>query len=432
MFSNKKEIIKDLLIFIFLTIYIFILMYFANPDHDLIWNYGFSLNFASGLSMYKDYNMVITPLYPFLCGLFMKLFGHNYLTFTIMNVFITTSFSFFLYKKYPKVCIPCIAFISFILRPSYNLFSLFFFFILYYLEENHKSDYIIGIFLGLIFLTKTSFLLLVLASIPYYKNPKKIGKRIVGFLFPVLLFLFYFLLNNSLYDFFNYVFLGLLDFSSKNTSFRIGSIVFIISCIYLILLYKKKKDNLLLYILLFQIMSYPIFNFIHVYFSSIPILFYLLKNIEGEYRKYLNYIFSVFLLCPLFAICLNFYVKDFEKGINQLEYKYIPVSYLEEIKEIESNIPDLENTYFIMYDAYYYKLLLDLPIGKYDLLLHGNLGLNGEEKVLNAFCHFDKKSYFLLNETYRGGQLSSKIDSYIRSHYQEIKRFSSFVLYTNQ
>lgn len=36
-----------------------------NLTIDEIWNYGFSYNIATGLIPYKDFNMVITPLYPF-------------------------------------------------------------------------------------------------------------------------------------------------------------------------------------------------------------------------------------------------------------------------------------------------------------------------------------------------------------------------------
>lgn len=36
---------------------------------DEIWNYGFSHSLYSGLVPYKDFNMVITPFYPFLMSI---------------------------------------------------------------------------------------------------------------------------------------------------------------------------------------------------------------------------------------------------------------------------------------------------------------------------------------------------------------------------
>ena len=63
---NKK--LKYILLFIVLIIFFFIINYFNVINDDLIWNFGFCSNFATGMTMYKDYNMVITPLYPFLVG----------------------------------------------------------------------------------------------------------------------------------------------------------------------------------------------------------------------------------------------------------------------------------------------------------------------------------------------------------------------------
>ena len=59
--KSKK---KDIIVLLLIIIYTGVLITYSNADNDLIWNYGFSYNIASGLTMYKDFNMVITPLYP--------------------------------------------------------------------------------------------------------------------------------------------------------------------------------------------------------------------------------------------------------------------------------------------------------------------------------------------------------------------------------
>lgn len=81
-----KKYKKDILILIIIFIYVGILVSFSNADNDLIWNYGFSYNIASNLIVYKDFNMVITPLYPFICGLVMKLLGNNFFIFNLTNI----------------------------------------------------------------------------------------------------------------------------------------------------------------------------------------------------------------------------------------------------------------------------------------------------------------------------------------------------------
>ncbi len=69
------------------------------------------------------------------------------------------------------------------------------------------------------------------------------------------------------------------------------------------------------------------------------------------------------------------------------------------------------------------------PINSYDLLLNGNMGYLGEEKVIEYFNSLEKTTYFLLNTTYEGGQLSEKIDNYIRANYFKVKSFNTFALY---
>lgn len=41
---------------------------------DEIWNYNFAKNIADGLIPYKDFNMLQTPLLPFITGLILKVF----------------------------------------------------------------------------------------------------------------------------------------------------------------------------------------------------------------------------------------------------------------------------------------------------------------------------------------------------------------------
>ena len=92
---------KDILILIIIFIYVGVLVNFSNADNDLIWNYGFSYNIASNLTIYKDFNMVITPLYPLICSIVMKLLGNNFLIFNLTNTVLLSSMYYFIYKKFP-------------------------------------------------------------------------------------------------------------------------------------------------------------------------------------------------------------------------------------------------------------------------------------------------------------------------------------------
>ena len=424
---------KDILILIIIFIYTGILITYSNADNDLIWNYGFSYNFANHLLMYKDYNMVITPLYPFLGGILMRILGNNFLIFNLYNTILSTILYYYLYKKYPHTFIPSIILISFILRPSYNFLVLFLVLILLNIKE--EKDFFIGFILGLLFLTKQSFILLILPSIYLITKPKRLFKRIGAFFLPCLFFLIYFILTNTFLDFFNYTFLGLFSFSSKNSFFNLGTIFILSLIIYLFLYYLKTKDFKVLYLITYQIMAYPIFNTMHIILSIIPVIIYFLdklvkkKKYNLNYLRYFNYFASILLICPLLSIPLQYFNKDLVEGENALEYKDISRSYLVNKDLFLKEVPNLNNTYFLMYDAYIYKYLLNNPITSYDLLLNGNLGYNGEERVIDYFNSLDSNTYFVLNRVYTGGQLSKNIDAYIRNHYLKVKDFQEFTLY---
>lgn len=424
---------KDILILIIIFIYTGILITYSNADNDLIWNYGFSYNFANHLLMYKDYNMVITPLYPFLGGILMRILGNNFLIFNLYNTILSTILYYYLYKKYPHTFIPSIILISFILRPSYNFLVIFLVLILLNIKE--EKDFFIGFILGLLFLTKQSFILLILPSIYLITKPKRLFKRIGAFFLPCLFFLIYFILTNTFLDFFNYTFLGLFSFSSKNSFFNLGTIFILSLIIYLFLYYLKTKDIKVLYLITYQIMAYPIFNTMHIILSIIPVIIYFLdklvkkKKYNLNYLRYFNYFVSILLICPLLSIPLQYFNKDLVEGENALEYKDISRSYLVNKDLFLKEVPNLNNTYFLMYDAYIYKYLLNNPITSYDLLLNGNLGYNGEERVIDYFNSLDNNTYFVLNRVYTGGQLSKNIDAYIRNHYLKVKDFQEFTLY---
>ena len=68
-----KKIIKYLLLFIIILIFLNIIPF----DLDEIWNYGFAHSIYQGLIPYKDFNMVVTPFFPFFLSLFLFIFGSN-------------------------------------------------------------------------------------------------------------------------------------------------------------------------------------------------------------------------------------------------------------------------------------------------------------------------------------------------------------------
>lgn len=423
--NNKKNI----LLMITLYIYFFIITYFAIANYDVIWNYGFSYNVAKGLKLYNDFNMVITPLYPIIFGIILKIFGCNIIIFYLFNALIPVTMFYLIHKFYKNALLEVVILTAIVSGPNYNLLCLLLLFILMIMEDKKKNDYLIGIILGLIFLTKSSMGLLSLASLYYIKDFKKIMKRIIGFLLPNIIILIYFIKEKIIINYLNYAFGSLISFGKDNLNYSIGILITISIIIYLVYIYHKKKDIKILYIIFFQIMSYPIFNGVHIIYSIIPVVFYIVTNNKNtiylKYRKYL----SIALLAPLCLTIIQLTTIDMDYGSNALKNKLIETRYINGANSIKNSITNLDNTYFIMYEAYYDKLLLGLKINQYDLILRGNLGYDGENKVIKYFDSLPPNTQFIIHKEYGGGHLSKKVYNHIKKNYQLYKSFSIYEVY---
>jgi len=423
---------KKVLLFIFIFIIGFLMVFYAYPSQDWVWNYGFCLNVSKGLVMYKDFNMVITPLYPLVIGNFMKIVGNSTISYSLICSFFFTLGMMVIYKYKKNLFLPIVVLILNFFNPSYNLWCLALFLFIYFLEEGKGHDYLIGFLLGLLFLTKTSFGLIVIASLYYFKKPKKILKRIGGFLIPCVFFLIYFLITSSLYDFINQVFLGLLDFSKNNFDDKIGIfglIIEIIVCSYLIYDFIKNKNILTLYVLLFQIMAYPIFNASHVVMALIPFIVYIIDKSKWKIDNiYIKIVLWALTITPLCGIILHIMNNEYTLGSGYLKDKYVFKDvndlYLE-IKDIEG----IEKAEFVTSYTYYYKLLLGLDIEKYDLLNYGNNGYNSIKKIEDYYDSLDKGTIFIVPKVYEGGQMIEEVYNYVKSNYKYKESVESFDIY---
>lgn len=425
--KNRK--IKDVLLMLLLYIYFFVITYFAIANYDVIWNYGFAYNVAKGLKMYNDFNMVITPLYPIVFGIILKIFGCNMIIFYLFNALIPVIMFYLIHKFYKNALLEVVILTAIVSGPNYNTLCLLFLFILMILEDKKQNDYIIGIVLGLVFLTKSSMGLLSLASIYYIKDVKKIIKRVVGFLIPNMIIIVYFIKDKIFMNYLNYAFGSLISFGKDNFSFSFGILIEVGIVIYLIYIFFKKKDIKVLYILFFQIMSYPIFNGIHVIFSIIPVVFYVVySNQNIIYKKYRKYL-AVAIITPLFLTVMQQMTIDMDYGSHALKNKLIEKRYIDGANNIKNCVENLDNTYFVMYEAYYDKLLLGIKINQYDLILTGNLGYNGEKRVIEYFDSLPSNTQFIVHKEYGGGHLSKEVYDHIKKKYQLYKTFSIYEVY---
>lgn len=69
---------------------------FANLDEMWIYNWGRCI--VDGLLPYKDFNIIITPLFPYICALFLKVFGNEMIVLRFAEVIETALILFLIYK----------------------------------------------------------------------------------------------------------------------------------------------------------------------------------------------------------------------------------------------------------------------------------------------------------------------------------------------
>ena len=436
--NNKYTIIELILIFIVTLVFTLI---FKQMDMDEIWNYGFAYNISTGLIPYKDFNMVITPLYPLCIAFLMIIFGKNIVIFHIINAIICT-FIFYYLKKYTKNIYYLIYLVLLPLTlPNYNIACLLLLYVLITLEKENKNDYLIGLFLGITFLTKQSIGIYLFIPSLFTKDIKKILKRIIGFIIPNIIILIYLIYNKALYDFINYTFLGMKSFAKENYTLSINPITLLIPIIICTLIYKylKTKDNMILYLLCFFGMSYPIFDTYHTIIPLLPAIAYSIKDISLN-KKLFMITFYLFIVILFITQTITFKNKNYiyPNTTNLLKYRMLDnntVSGINTLSNYYKNNPG--RTFIIELDAYLIKLNTNTKIDKYDLLNDGNLGKGGIKQIIKEFdkiCSKDKCTFLIYKETLnsnRHTQYNEEIYHYVMNNYQESGKILSLTIYKN-
>src|SRR5574344_269446 len=98
--KNKIKLNKDnIIVLIFLILSIIAIS--ANVRirvNDELWNFSNIYKMCNGYEIYKDLNVIITPLFFCIGELLFKVFGANYFVFRVYNVIIYTMFFYLIYQ----------------------------------------------------------------------------------------------------------------------------------------------------------------------------------------------------------------------------------------------------------------------------------------------------------------------------------------------
>ena len=415
-------------IFFFIVCF-FLLMIFSsfafNLSGDTIWNFGFSYNMTRGLIPYVDFNMVIGPLYNLFIAFFLKLFGNYLIVFNVINSLMSSFILLVVFKKIGwKALIiplylgilPCIF--------GYNTFCcLLFILILVLLDSNFKYKYLyIGIIIGMIMMTKHN-IGIFLMIINLLLIPDKKGKlsSILGYIIPIIFVTIYLILNNALYGYINFCYLGLGSFMDNLKIDIYTFVLLLLVDFWLVRKYLFNKDKKILYLLTFQIIIFPIFDFYHIFVALLPVVYYYFLSYEN--KKFLLFwieVLSISFIIINFTLVLKFSFPIFFSQNDFLRYINIStnINYINNLRNYVSQ-KEQENKVYLFYGgAYLIRMSLNEDNSVYDLINNGNLGNNEDyylEKMISS-CQ-NKKCLFILENSHLDNQINKKFTNYIRKNY---------------
>lgn len=437
-----KKKYQYLLVFIIYTLLTYIYSFhIAKMTGDEIWNYGFAYNIYHGLIPYRDFNMILTPLYPITILPMFMLFNDSIKIFHIYNALIVGIMLTLAYKKIGIKSLMLYPIIILGYVPSYNLFSLFLYIVLLEINttKSKRKDIYIGLIISLIFLTKQTIgIALLIPGLIESKNKKK---TIISFIIPILLIMIYLMLNNALYQFIDYCFLGMLSFTDNNKTFSIYSIITISISIYFIYKMLKTRKIKYLYGVAFQIITIPIADKYHFFVGLCALVYVFL--IENTISKKMVLYLILFTNITLLSILGLKYITDKEQVYH---YETNDILKNRTITEGQENYLNNYNTclniikqdknkklFVLSSNAYFLKLANYQTINKFDLINNGNMGYKGYlgyVEEIDKICK--KENCIFIVENYKEedlGQTNKQIIEYPKEKYNLKYSVGQFSIY---
>ena len=354
---------------------------------------------------------------------------------------------------------------------------------------NFNHNLCVGLLTGLAFLTKQTIGLLLIIVVIFEvfiymkkigfdlkltKFIKLIGVRIFGMMIPITIFLIYLGVNGAFNDFINYAIKGVREFSNNVPYYRLfdsnDKVVSIISRLFIIVYIplfitfilecvknKKMKDELMnIYVLAICSIPviaiiYPISDDFHLIVASVfalTVVAYLLIFLLNEIDKFvkIDVFYKKLLLIGLLFIIILISFKNaiIERNLNIKENVLVSFKHYEGIyvpKYLSNRISDVTDkvrlysnsgreSIIIDAEAAIYDIVLNRYKKNYDMLLIGNIGERGVEKIINEIKDSHNVYYFIKNPQYAlNWQLPEDIVDYIRNNLKYHETVSVFDVY---
>ncbi len=483
-FVKRHDNIFVIMLIIFSILGITLNVYVTNSDE--LWNFQNVYKMYNGYQIYKDANVIVTPLFFWMGKFLFEILGANFFTFRIYNVFIMSTIYFLTYlllknieisKKISIIIILTLIILKkygmILVEANYNNLALMLCLLGIILNiKNYKKNHILqGILVFLIFITKQNIGIyygigLFLCEILKEKNLKNkikiLCKEFIVFFVCILLFLIYFYSNNNLYNFINYAFLGLGQFAGDNISVNIIDLLVLLFFIIInlslsvtflknkkIFLEKTEKNNIVIFTCFsipLTLIMYPILNDAHfligIYVSMllfIYFIFLIIKKIDIKInQKIINIILFIFSAVTLYISNINYYswkliIENEEYQFNNNPYYggIITDDVANNMDEIISYIKNDSSKIIVLSNkAAFYMIQIKGSNGMMDLPLRGNLGKNGENGLIDEIKKMKNTKILIEKEEKDINWQESKIvRKYIMENMENIGEIQEFLIY---
>ena len=480
--ENKSKSQEITMIIIVLLLNLFTIFVSKMNDLDELWIYSFSKNMAQSLLPYRDFNMITTPLLPFIISLIFKLLGAKLIiqrlaSFVLYNFTLLIAYKIVKNSASKKIGMLFIISLMNVYLPyihiDYNFLLLLILLIMLYIEiktcketllyNNTKIDIIIGVLAGLIILTKQTIGIIALIAVSLYKvievksinNFKKfviqLGIRFVSGLVTVFPFIAYLFLTNTANDFYDQCILGIRTFNNSfNSLFWFLGLVTYLIIIIVSIVNKIKKEQIneqksyiyLVYSIISFFICIPIADRVHIILAlTIPAiaifnLIFSNKKVNNVNEKNINIcivLMTIILLLSLVSNCIyTIYTSTLEKRDNQYKYMFVD----NEVKECTAKVDQfiLEkkangiDVYIIDATSAQFNIPLNIYRKYYDLLLVGNIGLSGEKSIIEDLNNKDNVIY-LINKNPTSVQNIESIIEYVKTNFNKVGEIECFEVY---
>ena len=481
---KKRLNIKKIGLFSVIFIYITSIILLRDVDNlDEIWNFNFARCMANGLIPYRDFNIIQGVFLPWICSIFLKIFGQEMIVTRVLSIILDTTILYLLYIVMSKLKIKeYLKYLTLILFAiimkeyftiDYNWLNLLILLIILKLELNEektltlniRKDFVIGILSGISIITKqTTGILITICTIGYkilaIRKKEEIIEflkialiRLIASLIPVLIIVLILIYNNALKDYIDYCIMGISTFTNKVSYLRLLKskklVIKILSYLPIIniivfIMYLKNKDKNLLILFSFSLVNlsvvYPISDeshFVIAIMLTVISTIYLINLIKINVKKeiWMKYFLRcIICICSILSIIMFFLnIKKNNINIELEHFKYLPMS-----KEDISGVNEITNyiksqnkkVYILDATAALYMIPIDRYNKNYDMFLKGNLGSKGEDGQIENIKSTSEKIILIMNEKYRRNwQNPEKVREYIQKNMTKKGQIRNFDIY---